>query len=199
MLRPGMNGERSPETDAVAPRVVVRRAVPTPPADRGSASLYLAEAERQGVAADRKMLYVGTETATGHIAGVLGIEADAEVIARRKLLLADDIPVRVATSFFRADLFAGTRLAEPGFVQPSLQAAIRELGYVFGHAEEELVARPASAVEAETLDLESGEWVVQILRTSVSDQGTPVHALETICAATRHVFSIGQAAGQDEF
>ncbi len=39
---------------------------------------------------------------------------------------------------------------------------------------------------------------VQILRTSYSTEDTPVHALGTVCAATRHLFPIGQAAGADE-
>ncbi|MCK9872705.1 hypothetical protein MRI28_24225 [Nocardiopsis dassonvillei] len=44
-----------------------------------------------------------------------------------------------------------------------------------------------------------GEWVVQVLRVSHSTEDVPVHALETICAATRHVFPIGQAVGSDQF
>ena len=109
---------KAPEAPAdPAPRVLVQRSIPTPPADRGSASLYLAEAERQGIRADRKMLY----------------------ISRRP-------------TFFKR----------------------------------------------ETLDLDSGEWIVQVLRTSYSTEDTPVHALETICAATRHIFPIGRVAGADE-
>jgi hypothetical protein len=45
-------------------------------------------------------------------------------------------------------------------MQPSLQAA---LGYAFGHAEANLVARPPTAFEAETLQLDPGEWIVQVL------------------------------------
>ncbi len=114
-------------------------------------------------------------------------------------MLADDVPVRIATSFFRADLFAGRRIAEPEFVQPSLQAALEALGYGFGNAEENLIARPPTAFEAETLQLDPGEWIVQVLRASYSLEDTPVHRLETICAASRHVFPIGQVAGRDEF
>jgi GntR family transcriptional regulator len=121
------------------------------------------------------------------------------VIARRKLMLANDVPVRVATSFFRADLFADTRMAEPEFVKPTLQAGLEALGYRFGHAEETLTARPPTRFEAEVLELDPGEWVVQVLRASYSTEDTPVHTLETICAATRHVFPIGQVAGVDEF
>lgn len=182
-----------------APRVLVQRSLPTEPSVRGSLSLFLVEAERQGIRADRKMLYIGPEPAAEHIAGCLRVETGDEVIARRKLMFANDVPVRIATSFFRSDLFAGTRMAEPEFVRPSLQAALLDLGYAFGRAEETLVARRPTPFERETLDLGADEWVVQILRASYSTEGTPVHTLETICAATRHVFPIGQVAGSDEF
>ena len=39
-----------------APRVLVQRALPTDPAVRGSVSLFLVEAERQGITAERQML-----------------------------------------------------------------------------------------------------------------------------------------------
>jgi GntR family transcriptional regulator len=191
---------KAPEPPARrAPRVIVQRALPTEPAVRGSVSLFLVEAERQGIKADRRMLYVGLEPASEHVAACLRVEPETEVIARRKMMFANDVPVRIATSFFRADLFGDTRIAKPDFVKPSLQAAIVALGYTFGHAEETLSARPPTQFEAETLELDPGEWVVQVLRASYSSEDTPVHTLETICAGTRHVFPIGQVAGVDEF
>jgi DNA-binding GntR family transcriptional regulator len=191
---------KAPEPPAAPPpKVLVQRPLPTDPAVRGSVSLFLAEAERQGITADRKMLYIGPEPAGEHIAAALRVAPGAEVIARRKLMRANDVPVRIATSFFRADLFGGTRMAEPEFVRPSLQAALSDLGYVFGRAEEHLTARRPTRFESEMLDLEAGDPVVQIVRASYSTEDTPVHTLETICAASRHVFPIGQVAGSDEF
>lgn len=145
------------------------------------------------------MLFVGVESASQHVAGCLRVAPGDDVVARRKLMLADDVPVRVATSFFRADLFGETRLAEPGFVRPSLQSALVGLGYRFGRAEEILVARRSAAADREILDLEPDEWVVQIVRASYSTEDLPVHVLETICAATRHIFPIGQVIGDDQF
>lgn len=191
---------RAPEGPALpAPKVLVHRALPTEPSVRGSQSLFLAEAERQGLRADRRMLYVGLEPASDHVAACLRAEPGTEIVARRKMMTANDIPVRIATSYFRADLFGDTRLAEPEFVQPSLQSALIALGYSFGHAEESLTARPPTVFERETLELEPGEWVVQVLRASYSTEGTPIHVLETICAGNRHIFSVGQVSGYDEF
>jgi DNA-binding GntR family transcriptional regulator len=90
-------------------------------------------------------------------------------------------------------------MAEPQFVRPTLQSALRDLGYTFGRAEEVLSCRAPTTFERTTLELEPGEWVVQIVRGSYSTEDTPVHTLETICSATRHVFPIGQVAGADEF
>jgi GntR family transcriptional regulator len=181
------------------PRVVVRRSLPTEPAVRGSASLFMTEAGRQGIRADRRMMYVGPEPASEHIALALRVGPGAEILARRKMMLADDVPVRIATSYFRLDVFGGTPLCEPGFVRPSLQAGIEALGHRFGRAEEQLTARPPTEVEAAVLELDPGEWVVQIVRAGYSSDDVPIHVLETICAASRHVFPIVQVAGTDEF
>jgi len=112
-----------------------------------------------------------------------------DVVARRKLMFANDVPVRIATSYFRADLFAHTRMNEAEFVRPTLQAALDELGYTFGRAEEFLISRRPTPFERDTLELDPDEWVVQVLRTSYSAEDTPVHALETVCAATRHLWA----------
>ncbi|MEV4889923.1 UTRA domain-containing protein [Nonomuraea sp. NPDC055795] len=191
---------RAPEGPAAAaPKVLVQRALPTEPAVRGSKSLFLAEAERQGLEAGRRMLYVGLEPASDHVAPCLRVEPGTEIIARRKMMTVGDVPVRIATSYFRADLFGDTRIAEPEFVQPSLQSAITALGYAFGHAEENLTVRPPTPFERETLELEAGEWIVQVLRASYSSEDTAIHVLETICAGSRHIFPIGQVTGYDEF
>lgn len=180
------------------PRVLVERALPTPPAIRGSKSLYLSEAERQGLTPERKMLYVGQEPASEHVAAGLRADPGGPVIARRKMFWANEVPVRIATSYFRVDVGEGTRLDGEGFVLPTLQDAIEDLGHHFSHATETLTARPATPYEADLLDI-AGEWVVQVLRVSVSTDDVPIHALETICAATRHTFPIGQVAGSDQF
>ncbi|MEV0236851.1 UTRA domain-containing protein [Nonomuraea sp. NPDC050786] len=181
------------------PRVLVQRQLPTDPAVRGSKSLFLTEAAAQGIEPGRRMLFVGPEPAKEEIASRLGVSEGDTVIARRKLMTANEVPVRIATSYFREDLFGDTRIAEPEFVLPTLQAAIEALGYQFGRADEVLTIRKATPFEAHTLDLDPGEWVAQIIRASYSTEGTPIHTLETICAGSRHVFPIGQAAGADQF
>lgn len=196
----GEGGDHRAPTGPIEPlpRVLVERGLPTPPTVRGSQSLYLTEADRQGLTPERKMLYVGQEPASDHVAAALRVEPGDAVIARRKMFWANEVPVRIATSFFRVDVGENTRLDGEGFVLPTLQAAIEDLGHEFSHATETLTARPPTPYEADLLDV-AGEWVVQVLRVSVSTEDVPIHALETICAASRHTFPIGQVAGSDQF
>ncbi|MCW2900418.1 MAG: putative transcriptional regulator, GntR family [Streptosporangiaceae bacterium] len=195
----GASARAPAQPQRTAPRVLVQRALPTDPAVRGSKSLFLEEAERQGITGERRMLYIGTEVVGDHIASALRIDPGTEAIARRKMFTANSVPVRIATSYFRTAEFAGTRIAEAEFVLPTLQAALESLGYTFGYAKETLTARQATRFEAETLELDPGEWVIQVLRASYSTEDTPVHVLETVCSANRHIFVIGQATGADQF
>ncbi|GAA0941249.1 hypothetical protein [Nonomuraea longicatena] len=58
--------------------------------------------------------------------------------------------------------------------------------------------RQASA-EARESGMSLEEVAGRPLRASYSAEDPPVHVLETVCAANRHVFPIGQVAGHDEF
>lgn len=183
------------------PDVLVERALPTAPEVRGSASLYLAEARRQGVAAGRRMLDVGPELAPPRVAEYLRIPAGGRAFARRKLMLANDVPVRVATSWFRLETAEGTPLSAADFVPGGLEDALRGLGYRFGRADETLRVRRATGGEARLLRIGDGEPVAEVLRASYDVHDVPVHVLETICAGARHVFRIGPgpAGGRDAF
>jgi hypothetical protein len=188
---------RAPQPPAEArPQVIVHRALPGAPNLPGASATA---AERQGLRPGIRILSVGVEPSSEHVATCLRIQASDEVIARRRLILADEVPVRLVTSYFRADLFAGTCVAEPELITPSLRACLRTLGHSFGHAEETLMARPATRSEIGTLELDEGEWAVQVLRASYSCEDTPVHVLESVCAASRHIFTVSQAGGEPEF
>ena len=181
------------------PQVIVYRSLPTEPGLGGVAHTFAAAAERQGVSLDVGLLYSGREPASEHVASCLRSRPGDEVLVRRRKIIADGVPIRLVSSFFRADLFAETSVAAVETATPALQEALDALGHRFGHSEETLVARPATRPETEALQLDPGEWVVQLLRASYSTEDTPVHVLETICAASRHVFTVSQVGGRREF
>lgn len=182
-----------------AAQPLVERSLPTQPDVRASASLYLAEADGQGFAASRRMLDVGTEPCPAGVAAGHGATAGDPVFVRRKLMLADGVPVRIATSYFPLALAEGSPLEAPDFVPGGLQEALEGMGCRFGRADETLTARMPSSYESEMLELVSGVPVVAVLRSSYDANERPVHTLETICAADRHIFRIQQATAADVF
>lgn len=185
--------------DQRRPAVVVERSLPTEPTIRASASLYLTEAEQQGVVPRREMLYVGTEPCPAHIAPRMATAPGEPVFARRKRMFADDVPVRIATSFFPVALAEGSVLTDQEFVAGGLQVALEAMGRHFGRSLETMVARRPTDTETALLDLDEGDAVVQIVRSSYDTDDAPVHTLETICAASRHVFHIRPGERGDVF
>ncbi len=191
---------RAPEpAGEPGPQVIVYRSLPTEPGLGGPARTFAVAAERQGVHIDVHPLFAGCEPSSEHVASLMRIRAGDEVLVRRRKIVADGMPIRLVTSFFRSDLFAGTEVTVVDTATPALQRALEGLGHYFGHAEETLVARPATRPEVEALQVDPGEWVVQLLRASYSTEDTPVQVVETICAASRHVFPVMQTGGLREF
>jgi GntR family transcriptional regulator len=133
------------------------------------------------------------------VAASLRVEPGEDVIARRKLMFANgsrsESPPRFSPHRHlrrHPDGRAGVRTA----LTPVSDRGPRL--YLRPHRRRPHIRR-STLFEPETLDLQPDEWIVQILRTSYSTEGTSIYALETICAASRHIFPIGQVAGIDEF
>ncbi|MGQ0678116.1 MAG: GntR family transcriptional regulator [Actinomycetota bacterium] len=164
---------------------------------RSSESLFLTEAEQQTGSPGRRLLEVGVGYPPDHFAEFMG--ARTPVIIRRRLMTIDGVPVRIANSYFPAQAPEADDLLGDGFIDGGLQKLFESHGRRFGHARETLTARAATSQEAEVLELGSTDPVVQIIRTSFDAQGEAVHTLETICAATRHVFVVTQLPGDTAF
>jgi DNA-binding GntR family transcriptional regulator len=194
----GVSPGRAAQLDA-KPSVVVERSVPTVPTTRASASLYLTEAEAQGVTPRRQMLKVGATPAPAHIADLLRVALGDPVLIRRKLMLANEIPVRIADSYFTLEVAAGTPIAEQDFVSGGFQVYFDRVGRRFGHAVESFIARMPTDEETELLELGENVPVVQVVRCSYDTDDTPIHCLHTVCAADRHVFPVPQTQGDNVF
>ena len=142
---------------------------------------------------------MGREPAPAYIAARVGCREGDPVFARRKRMFADEVPVRIATSFFAVELAEGSPLADPQFVPGGLQVALEAMGHRFGRSVETMVARRPTDQERTVLDLDDDDPVVQIVRSSYNTDDQPVHTLETVCAASRHVFHIRPGDRGDVF
>jgi GntR family transcriptional regulator len=201
-VTPGRVAQLSPSSEdqeARVAEVVVERALPSDPDTRASRSLYLTETEQQGIIPRRVMLQVGAVPAPAHIAPRLRVAEGDPIFVRRKLMFANEVPIRISSSYFPLSLVEGTSLSDHDFVGEGFQVLFERLGYQFGHAIETLTARMPTPVEAHTLRLASDVPVVQVLRSSYDINDNPIHTLESICAADRHVFPVRQAEGDNVF
>lgn len=176
--------------------VVVVRAIPTDPAVRSSESLFLTETGNQGTPS-RRLVEVGITHPPDHIAEAMG--ASTTLIVRRRLMSVNGIPVRIANSYFPAGAPESADLLADGFIKGGLQKLFERYGRRFGRSRETLTARPPSEQECQMLELAPRDPVVQIVRTSYDPDGKPVHSLETICAASRHLFVVTQLPGDCVF
>ncbi|MFD8789937.1 GntR family transcriptional regulator [Streptomyces vinaceus] len=150
---------------------------------------YLAESAQSGAEAAVSVLFIGPREAPEDIAGRLGVEAGAQVLARRRLYFRNGTPVETATSYLPWDvvkdipeLFA----ENPG--GGGIYARLEEHGYVFAEFVETLQARPASKAETSELALSPGAPVVHLLRDAVTETGRVVEVCDTLMAADQFVF-----------
>lgn len=181
------------------PRVLVHRAIPTDPAVRASNSLFLTEAKDQSGTPSRKLLFSGLSPAPAAIAQRMGIEQGSPLLTRRRLMVMDGVPLRLAVSYFLPNIPEAAELSGDTFLEGGLQQLFDRSGRAFGRAEETLVARMPSPEEADLLAIQPDEPVAEIVRSSFDDSGEPVHTLQTICAASRHVFVVRQPPGDRVF
>lgn len=69
----------------------------------------MVEVERQGL--NRGAMLSGAWSRSEQVATSLRVEEGEEVVARRKVMMIDDVPVRIALSYFPADLFSSSTRA----------------------------------------------------------------------------------------
>jgi transcriptional regulator with XRE-family HTH domain len=183
----GVTYGRVSQLEGQPAKVLVQRSIPTLPAVRAAPSLFLAEAEAQGVSGERKMLSVGPTPAPPQVAELLGIEPGALAVRRRKIQRVDGIPVRLPDSWHHLAIVERVpALSSPEFVPGGMEVAFQAAGLRFERAAESLRARHGTEEEAELLEMGPEEdIVVEILRCSYETGGLPVHCLQTVCVACR--------------
>lgn len=120
------------------------------------------------------------------IAGALGLADDQrEVIARRRRMYANDVPVQLATSYIPADIAAGTRLADVDSGPGGIISRFAELGHAQARITETVRVRRAAEDEQDFLRLEDDQPVMEIWHTGWTAAGRPVEVCVHVVAAYR--------------
>ncbi|MFG3051866.1 UTRA domain-containing protein [Kitasatospora sp. NPDC048239] len=138
---------------------------------------------RQG---GQRLIEVGEVEAPEGVACALRLPVGALVSIRRRVITLDGRAVEVASSYYPADIAAGTPLARPARIRGGAVAVLAALGHQPVVAHEEVAARPVSAAELEILDANPSDWVLDLLRIALDVTGRPVEvSLMTMLAVGR--------------
>jgi GntR family transcriptional regulator len=131
----------------------------------------------------------------------LGVEPGMPVVARRRLVVAEEIgPVELGTAYMPVDLASGT---EVGTQEPLPEGLLSYLakrkGVVFDHAAERVSAKLPSAEEARLLEIGRRDPLLSVLLSVCDRAGKPLLAVDVVLPASRHeledVFPIGVTPG----
>lgn len=130
--------------------------------------------------------------APGYVAEKLDLDEGSPVIVRRRVFLADDVPVALTDSYYPASLAGGTAIEKPERLKGGVHALIEDetspIGRRIARSDDDIAARMPTPDEAGLLRLPAGVPVFRVLRTVYDSDGQPVEVQDTVAAADRHRF-----------
>jgi GntR family transcriptional regulator len=109
--------------------------------------------------------------APAEVASLLGVEEGTPVLARRRRMYANDIPVQLATSYLPLDIAGGTVLASTDPGPGGTYSRLADLGHAPATYTETARVRPPGDSEAQFLRMDPDQRVVTIQRTARTAAG----------------------------
>ncbi|MBA0054019.1 GntR family transcriptional regulator [Streptomyces sp. AJS327] len=121
------------------------------------------------------------------VALLLDLEEGERVVIRDRLFTVESEPVQAAISYLPADLVRESAIAQEDTGPGGTYARLAELGVKPVRFVEELRARMPSHEESGRLHLTAGTPVVEIYRTALTEEGTPVEVNRMLLDAGAYV------------
>jgi GntR family transcriptional regulator len=132
------------------------------------------ETKRQGKTARIEVPSIAREVPPADIAERLNVSRDdASVVHRENHYFADDEPVQIVSTYIRWEEARGTLLMEKKSGPNGIYGRLEELGHVMTRVRDEISARMPTPEEASVLGLLSGVPVLEVLHTSLDQDGDP--------------------------
>jgi GntR family transcriptional regulator len=138
-------------------------------------SPFLLECAKQGKTGRFEVLRIDRIQPGEDVTVRLAVPADSESVLRREnVFYADADPVHRVTTYIPWDIADGTGLVEPEVGHPyGIHGILEERGHTMTRLREEVSARMPTADEVELLDLSPGVPVLDVLHTSIDQDGHP--------------------------
>lgn len=142
----------------------------------GQGDAWSAETAAEGRRGSQRIVQAGEAVAPTGIAEVLGLEQGAEVVVRRRIMYLDDRPCELTDTYYPPAIARGTRLAGTAKIPGGAVTLLAELGYVGVRSREDVSARLPSEAEAEALETEVTQPVLQLVRLTLDARDRPIQA-----------------------
>ena len=138
-------------------------------------SPFLLECAKQGKTGRFEVLRIERIEPSEDVAARLEVPADSESVLRREnVFSADADPVHRVTTYIPWPIAEGTSLLDPEVGHPyGIHGILEERGHTMSRLREEVSARMPTADEAELLRLPPGVPVLDVLHTSIDQDGHP--------------------------
>ncbi|WP_405779871.1 GntR family transcriptional regulator [Streptomyces sp. NBC_00859] len=144
------------------------------------------EAQRQGKVPRIDVPSIARERPPVDVAERLKVTTDEEtVIHRENHYFADDEPVQIVSTYLRWDEAQGTLLMQPKTGKDGIYGRLEELGHLMTRVRDEISARMPTPAEAAVLDLLPGVPVLEVLHTSLDQDGVPFEVSRYVHRADR--------------
>jgi GntR family transcriptional regulator len=150
---------------------------------------FRAEVEGQGRQARVEVTSISPVLAPGWVAGRLRLTEGDRVLLRRNRYFADDQPVQLADTYIPWPIAEGSRFFEEVPEAGGIFAHFERLGHRLVRFQEDVSARMPSPAEAKSLYLGRGIPVIEVLHTSIDQNGTPFEVTQFILPADRNVLT----------
>lgn len=122
-------------------------------------------------------------SAPATIAEQLGIEEGAPVLARRRQMYANDVPVQLAVSYIPWEIAEGTPLVDVDTGPGGAYSRLADLGHAPATFVETVRVRTPDEAEAEALQMDLDQRVIAISRTARTAVGRIVEVNEIVLPA----------------
>jgi GntR family transcriptional regulator len=137
--------------------------------------------------ATSRRLLIGPVAAVPYVAEAFGFEVGTEVFCRARLMVRDEEPIELVTSWYPMNVADGTELAEDRGLKGGSPAALQRLGFGGVRSSELVYTRLPLPSEIRLLRLTSTTPVFRILRTVFAAGDRPVEVLEMVLSGDVNV------------
>ncbi|WP_406211633.1 GntR family transcriptional regulator [Streptomyces decoyicus] len=158
------------------------------PATDGERYRWLSEAEKLGTHARSKLLRVAEVVPPADVSAALGLPHDGTAVLRHQLLLIDDEPVELVSSYYPLEIARGTAIEKRQKIRGGTPVLLAELGHPPRLSVDRVSARVPTQEQFTALRLPGDLPVLRTLRVVHGDGDRPIEV--TVMVKAGHLYEL---------